>query len=61
MKILKWIGMFILLWFIGSVFAVVCELVYAALGLNFSIYASGIIIVLVITFGLITYGTRKQN
>lgn len=53
--------MFFLMWFIGSALSVVCELALAALGFTLSVYGSGLIIALVITIGLIMYGTKTKK
>lgn len=61
MKILKWIGVFILWWIIASVVSIAIELGMAVGGFPLSSAGSGLIIAIIITFGLILYGTRKQK
>lgn len=53
--------MFLLMWAIGSLLAVVCELGLAIMGFDLSVYAAGLIIALVITLGLIMYGTKTKK
>lgn len=59
MKILKWIGMFLLWWAIATIVSIAIELGMAAFGFPLSSAGSGLIIAIIITFGLILYGTRK--
>lgn len=56
----SWLGMAVLFWLVGSLVAFVIELGLAIAGFPMSTAGSGLIIVFIITFGLIWYGTRKK-
>ena len=57
----SWLAMAVIFWLIGSLVAVVIELGLAIAGFPISAAGSGLIIVFIITFGLIWYGTRKRK
>ena len=61
MKVFKWVLIFLLWWVIATAVSIAIELGMAALGFPLSSAGSGLIIAIIITFGLILYGTRKQK
>lgn len=61
MKALKWIGMFFLLWLIGSVIYGVVDFGLAFVGISLGSAFGGVIILATIVIGLILYGRKKTN
>ena len=57
----SWLGMAVLLYAIGTLLSLVIGLGAAVLGFELSSYVLGFIVLMVLTFGLIWYGTRRKK
>ncbi|TCJ00956.1 hypothetical protein [Cytobacillus praedii] len=61
MIVLKWIGMFFVFWFAGSIIAMFIDLILLFLGGGLGKYGSGLVILIVIVYGLFKYGKKQKK
>lgn len=61
MTVLKWIGMFFFLWFLGSIIAFVVDISLFFFGGGLGQYGSGLVILIVIVYGLFKYGKKQKK